>query len=869
MSSAAPQAVWHQLEAVFYAALEMRPEDRPRFLDEACGSDAELRRQAEALLAAITKTTGFLERPIAVAAESFEAPSVAAGQRLGAYQILRSIGSGGMGDVYLASRADDSYEQKVAIKVARAPFAVDASLLARFRSERQILADLGHPNIAKLLDGGITPNGLPFLVMEHVDGVPIDVFCENKELNIVERLKIFCAVCHAVEFAHKHLVVHRDIKPSNILVSADGVPKLLDFGIAKLLEPSLKTKSQVGTVDRMMTPEYASPEQVCCEPVTTASDVYALGVLLYKLLTGRLPLILEGTSPLEAAKVITERTPAAPSEVVGSAREVPAHAAPADASRRLRGDLDNITLTALRKEPSLRYSSVAGLAADIEAYFDGYPVKARSASWRYRVGKFVRRHKVGVTSAAVAVLALLGLTITLALERNRANREAEASRGVAEFMTDIFKVSDPSVSHGDTITARELLDRASTRIERGLSKDPRVQARLMRTVGSSYLSLALYPQSVALLERAAAIQAKSLGDRDPETLETMSSLAAAYRGEDRYGEAERLLRRTLAEQQKVMGPENADTMATTDSLADTLTREGRYTEAEGLLRRVLVAQSKSLGPESRAVLFTNNRLVDNLRNQNRFPEAEKLARQSLAVNQRVLGSYDRMTLSSIEELALIVINQGHADEAEKLDREGFRIATHMYGPDNENTLLQLGDIGDALQEEGRFAEAEPIQREVVMRLKKIEGPKARHTIEMMNTLAITLSMEKKFSAGESISREAMAASADSLGAAAVQTIDAMANLALILAYEKRQGESEMLFEKAVAASSKTEGSLKVQVFYAYAQGMAILGQADEAIAQLKQAIDHGFADKQQMASDESLKSLQKNPTFRALVAAMH
>ena len=484
MSPAARQVAWHQLEALFYSALELSPEDRPRFLDESCGCDTELRRQAESLLAAITKTVGFLGRPIASAAKSFHLPSVAAGERLGAYEILQSIGSGGMGDVYLASRADNSYEQKVAIKVARAPLAVDASMASRFRSERQILANLDHPNIARLLDGGITPNGLPFLVMEHIEGVPIDVFCEDKGLNTVERLRIFCAVCNAVEFAHKHLVVHRDIKPSNILVTAAGLPKLLDFGIAKLLEPSVATQTQMRTVDRMMTPEYASPEQVRCEPVTTASDIYALGVLLYKLLTGCLPLPLEGKSPFEAAKMITDRVPAAPSQVVGRTKETPARGAPADARRTLRGDLDNIVLTALQKEPSLRYPSVAAFAADIEAYFNGYPVKARSATLGYRVGKFVRRNTFGVCSAAVVSLALVGLTITLALERNRADREAEASRGVAGFMTDIFRVSDPSVSHGDTITARELLDRASTRIDGGLSKDPRVQAGLMRTMGS-------------------------------------------------------------------------------------------------------------------------------------------------------------------------------------------------------------------------------------------------------------------------------------------------------------------------------------------------------------------------------------------------
>ncbi|WP_150133094.1 serine/threonine-protein kinase [Acidisarcina polymorpha] len=789
-------------------------------------------------------------------------PNVVIGQRFGAYEILRLIGTGGMGTVYLASRADDLYEQNVAIKLARIPLAGDPGMLSRFRSERQILANLNHPNIGKLLDGGITTTGIPFLVMEYVEGIPIDIFCQHKQLDTAGRLRIFCSVCSAVEYAHKHLVVHRDIKPANILVNAEGLPKLLDFGIAKLLEPNLGMQAQ--TVDRMMTPEYASPEQMRCEPVTTATDVYALGVLLYKLLTGCLPLQLITTSPLEAAMVICEQAPAPPSEIVRRSKAAPPHGAAADAHHTLRGDLDNIVLAALSKEPSRRYASVASFAADIDAYFHGYPVKAIAPSWSYRVAKFIQRNKAAASAGAAMLLALSGFTIAMTLERNRANREAETSRHVTEFMTDMFKISDPSVSHGDTITARELLDKASSGIEAGLSKDPQVQARLMRTMGSSYKNLGLYPQSVALLERAVGVQTKLLGNADPETLQTMSMLGAAYGGLDRYPESEKLLRQTLAEQQRIVGSDNEATMVTLDTLADTLTREGRYAEAEGLLRKVLVAQRRILGPENRALLFSNNRLTDNLRNQGRYVEAENIARDSLAINQRVLGPYDAVTLSSIEELALIVINEGHPEEAEKLDREGLRISTHLYGPDNEHTLLELGDIGDALQEQGRLTEAEPIQREVVEHLRKTAGPKAAHTIEMMTTLAITLSMEKKFAEAESVSRDALDASLQTLGAASVQSIDNTVNLALILAHEMRSGESEALFKRAVATSSKTEGNTLANVFYAYAEGMAILGHSDEAVDRLKQAIDHGFSNRQQLAADDDLESLRTDPRYQAI-----
>ena len=862
------QAEWQQLESLFYAVLELEPQDRPGFLDQACSADPELRRQIESLLAAVTKTDGFLERPIVDVAESLNSPDAATGQRFGAYEVLQLIGIGGMGTVYLASRADNLYEQRVAIKLARARLAGNPGLLSRFRSERQILANLDHPNIARLLDGGTTASSVSYLVMEYVEGVPIDVYCRDKRLDTAGRLIIFCAVCSAVEYAHKHLVVHRDIKPANILINTEGIPKLLDFGIAKLLEPSVTALSQVVTVDRMMTPAYASPEQVRCEPSTTATDVYALGVLLYELLTGCLPLRLDTATPAEAVIAICEREPAPPSEMLQPGRSGDAKNAPADAHRTLRGDLDNIILTAIRKEPSRRYASVAAFAADIDAYFHGYPVKARPNSWNYRATKFVRRNKAGVIASAAMLLALVGFTIAMTVERNRANREAETSRHVSDFMTDMFKIPDPSVSHGNTVTARQLLDKASSGIEGGLSKDPQVQARLMQTMGSTYRNLGLYAQGVSLLERAVALQTRSLGAQAPDTLQSMSSLGAAYRDLDRYADAEKLLRRTLAGQQRVLGPNNEATMATIDTLADTLTKEGQYTQAEGLLRQVLAVQRKILGPESRAALLSNNRLTNNLRHQDRFEEAEKVARESLATSERVLGPYDLITLSSIEELAFIVDNEGHPEEAEKLDRKGFVIATHLYGPDSVHTWLELGDIGDSLQEQGRLVEAEPIQRQVVEHMRKTEGPEAQHTLEMTTTLAITLAMQNKFAEAESLSRTVLDASLHAQGPTARQTVEDTVDLALILAHEKRSAESEALFKKAVAASAKSEGTLAANVFYAYGEGMAILDRPDEAIDHLKQAIDHGFSNKQEMSSDENLKLLQTDPRFEKLLSGM-
>src|SRR5580700_6574501 len=376
MASATDSDHWNRLEKLFYQALDLEPTARIAFLNQACGDNASLRKEVESLLKSSDKTFSFLQKPIEEAVHHLN--SISHGQRVGPYQLTGLLGEGGMGKVYLATRADHLYEQEVAIKLMHAG-AKSQGLLLRFTTERQILANLNHPNIARLLDGGVTEEESPYLVMEYVKGVSIDRYCRERSLAIKDRLQLFRTVCAAVEYAHKNLVVHRDIKPANILVTPEGMPKLLDFGIAKLLSLDPDEQALTRTTDRMMTPEYASPEQVRGDPITTSTDVYALGVLLYELLAGKRPFRLETTNPLEMVRIICEQDPIAPSRAES---ENPGLAAP-DAARKLSGDLDNIALMAMRKEPSRRYVSVAALAGDVQNYLTGYPVEARSATWKY------------------------------------------------------------------------------------------------------------------------------------------------------------------------------------------------------------------------------------------------------------------------------------------------------------------------------------------------------------------------------------------------------------------------------------------------------------------------------------------------------
>jgi serine/threonine protein kinase len=502
---------WRRIEEVFGAALDVAPEGRDALLAEACREDGALRREVEALLGSRDRAGAFMMTPafddgVALIRPATSAP--VAGDRIGPYEIVREIGRGGMGAVYLASRADDAYSRRVAIKVI-ARGAASRDIQRRFRNERQILASLDHPNIARLLDGGATADGRPYFVMEHVEGESLVDYCDRERLTIEERLRLFRKICGAVHHAHQNLVVHRDLKPSNILVTAEGEPKLLDFGIAKLLAvaPSDETLAETAPAARAMTPAYASPEQVRGAPVTTASDVYALGVILYNLLAGRHPYRFDTLSLHDVERVICERDPAKPSDVVtrvgeptadgaaaeptpeavGDARDV----APERLRRILSGDLDNIALMAMRKEPARRYASAADLSEDIRRYLEGLPVRARKDTFGYRAGKFVRRNKAGVAAAAFVLLALVGGVVATTwqariarAEQARAERRFDDVRRLANSM--LFEIHD-SVRDlaGSTPTRRLLVTRALEYLD-SLAAESDDDASLQRELAAAY-----------------------------------------------------------------------------------------------------------------------------------------------------------------------------------------------------------------------------------------------------------------------------------------------------------------------------------------------------------------------------------------------
>jgi len=545
---------WRRVRQILEQALEVSPDRRSVYLEEVCAGDKVLRREVEALIAADQQAgTGFLAGSAVEASSILAAPEELvslAGTRIGPYQIVEEIGHGGMGTVYRAVRADDQYRKEVAIKVVRGGLG-DEFRLHRFLSERQILANLDHANIARLLDGGATEDGRPYVVMEYVEGRPIDEYCDQGKLPVPERLKLFRTVCSAVAYAHQRLVIHRDIKPVNILVTKDGDPKLLDFGIAKILDPADTGVDQTVTVMRLMTPEYASPEQVRGEPITTASDVYSLGVVLYGLLTGRRPYGPASRVPRDIVQAVIETEPEKPSASVTRAETVTAQSVsetrdeiPEKLQRRLRGDLDNIVLKALRKEPERRYASVEQFSEDIRRHLEGLPVIARPDTFFYRSGKFVKRHKASVASAITVLLTLIvGLAITVhetyvaRAERAKAEQRFNDVRKLANSL--LFEVHDAIQTLPGATPARKLIvDRALQYLD-ALAKEAKGDLSLQRELGAAYekvgdvqggfrsSNLGDVPGSIASYRKSLTIR-QSVVAADPENVAAERELITSH-----------------------------------------------------------------------------------------------------------------------------------------------------------------------------------------------------------------------------------------------------------------------------------------------------------------------------------------------------
>ncbi len=681
-----------------------------------------------------------------------EEPLLPEGALVGRYRVLREIGRGGMSVVYLAERADDAFHQRVALKVLdRAPR--DREARARFEQERQILASLDHPNIARLLDGGVDVRGLPYIVMELVEGQPIDQYCGQYcgQLSIDERLALVQVVARAVAYAHRRLVVHRDLKPSNILVTAAGEVKLLDFGIAKLLGSEAAgpfAAPPTRTALRVLTPEYAAPEQVRGEPVTTASDVYQLGLVLFELLTGRRAHGLTSDSLTEIERVVCTGEPPRPSRSV---------AAPS-LRRQLAGDLDSIVLTALRKEPDRRYASPADLAADLERHRAGLPVAARGDGLAYRAGKLVRRHRLAVAAVAAVALSLVtGLGAAL-WQAQEARLEAQKATEVKDFLVRIFEVADPDESPGRAVTARELLDRGIQRIGT-LQDEPEVQAELLSMAGASYKSLGLYAAARPVLERSLRLQRRLHGERSLGVAEVESILASlAYKQGDTK-QAEALLQAALATYRALLPADDARVTETLIGLADCLMRYDRDGEAAALLNEALAIRRRSRNPADPAdpqiALILNE--IGLLRHRAMdLDGAERLYRESLAIRRRAHGSVHPEVATPLHNLGALLLTRGRLAEAEAIFREVIALEARLYSGDHPSMADSWGYLGHTLRSRGDLAGAEaPYRRSLAINRAK-RGARHFATLSALHNLGRLLTETGRAAEAEPLLREALA-----------------------------------------------------------------------------------------------------------------
>jgi len=709
VAGGAVAARWRRLEALFAAAVEVPAAERGDWLRRACGDDAALLAEAEALLAADGAAGEFLERAVAGAARALAVDGAAAepGERIGAYRLLREIGRGGMSSVFLAARDDDAFEQRVAVKLVR-PGLDSRDILARFLHERQILAQLDHPYIARLHDGGTTADGRPWFVLEYVEGEPIDAWCDRRRLSTAERLRLVLKVCEAVHFAHRNLVVHRDLKPSNVLVSADGVPKLLDFGIAKPLDPHAAGYGELTVAGASPhTPHYASPEQMRGGPVTTASDVYSLGVLLYRLLTGRLPHPAAGRSAGEWERAVLEQRAERASQAVGrrgdgaTAGQVAAvrDGSPELLRRRLAGDLDTVVAKALDPRPERRYGSVEQLAEDLQRHLAGQPVIARPATAGYRLGKLLRRHRLAAAALLLALAAVIATSAVLAVQARRLAHERDRANQVAGLLADLFTLADPREARGGSITARELLDRGSERVE-ALDDQPRTQSMLLGKLAELYEPLGLYPQAAALLRRAVALERRGGGGR--ELAERLNHLGRVLAMQGDYAEAEPLFAEALERFEALTGADGADAARVVNNLALVRHDLGDYAgAAEGYRRALAIERRRAGGPHP----FTVSNYALLLSDLGDYAAAEALLRPQVEAERRAGGDEEALA-SGLEYLGVVDLAQGELDAAEAELREAVAVRRRLFGDDHPETARSVAALGVLQRERGDLEAAE-------------------------------------------------------------------------------------------------------------------------------------------------------------------
>lgn len=670
---------WKTISALFHQASELEGKVREQFLAEACGTDSDLRGEVEALLGVPEKAASGIDQVIETAATAY-VDLLSEGEHIGPYRVCGVIGRGGMGQVFLAERADQEFERQVAIKTISWMNATPA-LIERFRQERQILADLDHPYIAHLLDGGRTEEDVPYLVMEYVAGQNIVEYCNERRLSIRQKLHLFLKICEAVQYAHSKLVIHRDIKPSNILITADGTPKLLDFGIARLLEEDAAvTRANM----RFLTPQYASPEQVRGEAASTATDIYGLGLLLYQLLTNCFPYPIEGSSSPEIERLIRDTEPVPPSV---AAKSNDKH------TDILKADLDNIVLMALRKEAERRYVTVKDMADDVLNFLERRPIRARIPSFGYRAGKFVTRNRTGVVAISTAVLGVIAITVfytlRLATERDIAEQEKRTADAATEFMVDLFSVNAPDQALGEILTAREVLERGAEKLATELEESPAVRARLLLTLGRVYERLGLYGPARDYLEQSIDLYRSEVPDSGQIIIDNLEELAWIYYRSEDWDKADIVAREALVQREAEVGTDDP-------SLARVLNHLGTIAFFRDDFDGTLAYYNRALAlldgddDAARALRATTlNHLGVTYDYIGRYVEAEAVYMESLRIRMDLYGEDHPDTATALANLGAFYFNQNNLDRAAEFSEKALAVDRAMRGEEHADIAHDL------------------------------------------------------------------------------------------------------------------------------------------------------------------------------------
>ncbi len=826
---------WQQICDAFADLVELPAVERAKALANLAERDADLVVEVRKLLDGDADPNSIFEAgvldEIAGQLTDDTLPALAdgaIGSTIGPYRLDRVLGQGGMGVVYEASRTRGNFEQRVALKLIRRGLAT-AETTGRFRAERQILARLTHPNIAHLLDGGVTDDDRPWFALELVEGQSILDHVEAKKLSIEGRIWLFLTVCDAVQFAHRNLVVHRDLKPNNVLVSEEGTVKLVDFGIAKLLDDA-EDPAMTRTGARVMTPAYASPEQIRGEPATTAADIYALGALLYELITGRRPFGSD-LSPRDLEEAILTKEPERPSTAsrkAGSART---------SGLDPNSDLDNICLMALRKDPDRRYASVAQLADDVRRFLTGHPVHARPDSAAYRFRKFVQRNRASSFATAAAVVAVAGTvafyTGRLGEQRDVAQLEARRSAEVVDFLTGLFQQASPSETLGQTVTVQELLERGASSVQRDLASDPDVQATMLGVIGKVYSSMGIDSRAVELLRPSYEHLRDTRTPPDLELAQAAGQLGSALRNNSEFEEARTVLGDALDQYSALLPPTSDEVINAFNALALVDFEQGNYDEARPVLTAALERAERSEVASFDLRMRITNNLARLEREAGNYDLAESLYRTVLAERRATEEPLSPNLLSSIANLAAFLISRGNFDEGIPMELEALAGREQVYGSDSPVLAVSLNNLASMYKQQGRPDLAEPHQRRALEIYETSLGPDHQLTAMSYNNLANILHDQGRLDEAIALHQVSLPLQRKLFGEDHARTAGAINNLAAVYKDQGNLADAVPLYRQTLDIDLRSLGGehpFVAQDMINIASALTALGEYAEAEA---------------------------------------